>query len=98
MLSKIGVLSAKKMCAENNDLKNVMISPLYGSFEKFPKTFFFLAESDITYPDQQLAVEKMIASKVDTEVIVGENMPHIWPLLQVMKEGKLALREIIKRL
>ena len=30
MLSKIGVLSAKKMCAENNDLKNVMISPLLG--------------------------------------------------------------------
>ena len=32
MLSKIGVLSAKKMCAENNDLKNPMISPLFGRF------------------------------------------------------------------
>jgi len=63
MLSKMGVLSAKKMCAENNDLKNVMISPLYGSFEKFPKTILFLAENDITYPDQQLAVQKLVKAR-----------------------------------
>jgi len=36
MLSKTGVLSAKKMCAGNKDLKDQIISPLYGSFEGFP--------------------------------------------------------------
>src|SRR5690606_24011131 len=34
MLSKAGVLSAKKMCVGTGDLKDVRISPLYGSFEK----------------------------------------------------------------
>lgn len=95
MLSKKGVLSAKKMCVEKIDLKNTMISPLYGSFVGFPKTILFLAENDITYPDQRLVVEKLIAAKVDIQVIEGKQMPHIWPLLPIMKEGKVTLRKII---
>jgi len=96
MLSKIGVLSAKKMCAENNDLKNVMISPLFGSFDKFPNTILFLAENDIFYPDQKLAVEKFINAKINLELIEGKNMPHIWPFLPVMKEAKISLNKIIR--
>ena len=98
MLSKAGVLSAKKMCAENNDLKNEMISPLFGSFENFPKTILFLGERDITYPDQKLAVAKLKNAHAPLEVITGTNMPHIWPLLPVMKEAKTALLQIIDRL
>ncbi|WP_117884147.1 alpha/beta hydrolase fold domain-containing protein [Aureibaculum luteum] len=95
MMSKNGVLSAKIMCVENNDLKNPMISPLYGSFENFPRTILFLAENDITYPDQKLAIQKLVKAKVNHEIIVGMNMPHIWPILPVMKEAKIALNEII---
>src|SRR5690606_708100 len=35
MLSRVGVLSAKKMCAGNLNLKDVMISPLFGNFNNF---------------------------------------------------------------
>ena len=98
MLSKKGVLSAKMMCAENNDLKSSLISPIHGDFKEFPKTILFLAENDITYPDQLLAVQKMKASHVNIEVIIGNDMPHIWPLLPVMKEAKTALNQIIERL
>jgi len=99
MLSKKGLYSAMKMCAENNDLKNVMISPINGSFDQFPNTILFLGENDITYPDQQLVIQKLIKASVNIEVIVGNKMPHIWPLLPFMKEAKIALKEkIIDRL
>jgi acetyl esterase/lipase len=98
VLSKAGVLSAKNMCIGNHDLKNEIISPLYGSFDGFPPTILCLAQDDITYPDQLLTVKKLEKAKVDTEVIEGENMPHIWPFLPVMKEAKTALKEIINRL
>ena len=98
MLSKAGVLSAKKMCAGNLALKDPIISPIYGSFNSFPKTVLFLAENDITYPDQLLVVQKLKAEGVDLEVILGEKMPHIWPFLPVMKEARVALYQLIDRL
>ncbi|MCG8326166.1 MAG: alpha/beta hydrolase [Chitinophagales bacterium] len=98
MLSKAGVLSAKKMCAGVENLSNEMISPINGNFKGFPKTTIFVADNDITYPDQILAIKKMEASEVKVELIEGENMPHIWPLLPVMKEAKTALKLIINRI
>lgn len=96
MLSTEGVLSAKKMCAGSKDLKDPIISPLYGSFEGFPSTVLFLAKNDIMYPDGKLAEMKMKKSNVDLEVFERNNMPHIWPLLPVMKAAKTALNEIIR--
>lgn len=95
MLAKKGLVSAKKMCAENNDLKSEMISPLYGNFENFPQTMLFIGTHDITYPDQLLTAQKLKDANVHLELIEGENMPHIWPFLPVMKEAKTALNEII---
>ncbi|WP_205959837.1 alpha/beta hydrolase fold domain-containing protein [Flammeovirga aprica] len=95
MLSTVGVRSAKKMSAGEN-LDDPRISPLNGHFNGFPPTLFLMAEHDVTYPDQVLTVEKMKASEMKVEVINGEEMPHIWAFLPVMKEGKEALDKIIE--
>ncbi len=96
ILSKCGVLSAKKMCTENNNLTDEKISPINGSFKNFPETTFFLATNDITYPDQKRVLEIMTTDQVDFKVYKGENMPHIWPYLPVMSEAKKALNAIIE--
>lgn len=98
MLSKQGVLSAKKMCIGDDNLKNSDISPLYGSFKGFPTTHLFIAENDISSPDQLLFCEKLENDKVDNTVYKGEGMPHIWPLLPIMKEARIALNQIIQLL
>ncbi|MEP0266758.1 alpha/beta hydrolase [Dokdonia sp.] len=95
MLSKKGVLSAKQMCVDNNDLSNVRISPINGSFEAFPNTLIFAAENDITYPDQKIVIEKMKNSNTNLKVIIGDGMPHIWPILPIMKEAKNSLNKLI---
>lgn len=94
MLSKNGVLSAKKMCSEN--LENPLISPINETTNGFPPTFLFLAENDITYPDQLLFLEKLNHSQVNTSSYIGENLPHIWPYLPLMKEAKKSLKQITK--
>ncbi len=96
MLSLNGVLSAKKMCAGNLNLKSDIISPLYGSFKNFVSTHLFIAENDIMQPDQELLVEKMVAEKVNLNIYRGKKMPHIWPLLPFMKEAKNSLKTIIE--
>jgi acetyl esterase/lipase len=90
MLSKVGVISAKKMCAGHIDLKSPEISPLYGSFKHFIPTYIFIGENDIMQPDETLFVTKLKA-----ENIPGKGMPHIWAFLPVMLEAKIALKRII---
>ncbi|PQJ21821.1 alpha/beta hydrolase [Tenacibaculum sp. SG-28] len=94
ILSKKGVFSAKKLCA-NDRLKDPIISPNNGDYHNFPPTFLFLAENDITYPDQLIALQKLQKAKVAVFPIFGYNMPHIWPFLPVMKEARVALQKII---
>jgi acetyl esterase/lipase len=98
ILSKTGALSAKKMCAAGRPLKDPLISPLYGSFKGFPEVLMFIAENDITRPDQQLAAQKMRDEKVEVTTIFGEGMPHIWPILPVMKEARNAFSDIILKI
>ena len=96
MLSKNGVLSAKKMCSE--DLMDNRISPIYGSFIFFPKTYLYIAENDITTPDQLEFANKLNEANVQNFITYGKGMPHIWPLLPVMKEAKISLNEIINQI
>lgn len=96
MLSKKGVVSAKKMYLNDGDtLATLVLSPIHGRFEGFPTTYLFIATHDITYPDQLLFCEKLERADVSHTVITGKEMPHIWPLLPVMKEAKQALQQII---
>lgn len=98
LLAKKGVLSAKRMCAENNNLNTPKLSPISGSFEHFPETVLYLGTQDIMYPDEQIMVRKLKESNIKHKVVLGEGMPHIWPFLPVLKEAKLALSEIIAEL
>lgn len=98
MLSKKGVLSAKQMCSDNGNLKQVNLSPIYGDFNGFPNTILFIAENDITYPDQLLLCEKLKHANIKHQVIIGPQMPHIWPLLPIMKEARQALYQLINLL
>ncbi|WP_299436344.1 alpha/beta hydrolase [uncultured Aquimarina sp.] len=95
ILSMKGVLSANKMCAGEKSLKDPIISPLYGDFNNFPPVYLFLATDDILAPDQEIFIEKLKRSNVVLEVIVGENMPHVWPLLPFMSEAKMAFKKIV---
>lgn len=94
MLSRKGILSAKKMSAGNMDLRSEEISPLYGSFKGFVPIYLFSATHDVMHADALLFKEKLQKENVETEVIVGEGMPHIWPLLPIMRESKVALHRI----
>jgi acetyl esterase/lipase len=96
MLSRKGVLSAKKMSAGMVRLQSDEISPLYGSFKGFVPTHLFIATHDIMYPDAKLFAEELKNENKETEVIIGEGMPHIWPLLPLMSEAKMALDRIAK--
>ncbi len=98
MLGINGVRSAKKLAAGQLSLIDSAISPIYGTFNGFPPTILFAAEYDITYPDQIRLAKLLNENNIENQLIIGEKMPHIWPLLPVMREGRAALDEIIEAL
>jgi len=98
MLSKVGVLSAKRMCAGDLDLRSREISPLYGHIKGFIFTYIFIAENDIMRPDEEVFVEMLQRENVQVEVVIGKAMPHVWPFLPMMSESKIAIKQIINRI
>lgn len=44
MLSRVGAHSAKMMSAKGADIKDPMLSPLYGDFQGLPDTTMFLVD------------------------------------------------------
>ncbi|MEW7292055.1 alpha/beta hydrolase [Aquimarina sp. 2304DJ70-9] len=94
ILSCNGVSSAKKMLLGDVPLTDPLISPINGSLKNFPPIYMFSAEYDIFTPDQELFVNKARQEGVEIKVILGKNMPHVWPILPIMPEAKRALKEI----
>ncbi|GAA4278720.1 alpha/beta hydrolase fold domain-containing protein [Aquimarina mytili] len=95
ILSYNGVISAKRMLLEDIPLTDSIISPINGSLRNFPPIHMFSAELDIFTPDQELFTNKAKKEGVEIEVIVGQNMPHVWPILPIMSEAKAAIDKII---
>jgi acetyl esterase/lipase len=98
MLSIAGAKSAKQLCSIAGDLTDPRLSPLYGSYKGFPETHLFAGELDITYPDQELFAQRLKKTNENFSLVIGKGMPHIWPLLPVMKEAKQARNQLISLL
>lgn len=97
LLSLKGAESAQLFCGDTR-LDDPMISPIYGSFKGFPPTVIFIAQYDITSPDQWELVKTMRRDKVEVQVDYGEKMPHIWPLFPFMHEALQAKKRVLEAL
>ncbi|MBE6149374.1 MAG: alpha/beta hydrolase [Firmicutes bacterium] len=94
MLACNGLVEIAKIWAKDLDLKHYKISPLYGDFHKLPKIMLFTGDRELLYPDIELLYNKLINNYVESELIVGNNMNHNYPL-HPFKESKTALNIIM---
>lgn len=95
ILSINGVLSANTMCVGTRSLKDPLISPLFGDLENLPPIHLFMATDDILTPDQEIFVDKIKESNGSVEVIIGNGLPHVWPILPIMSEAKAGIEKIV---
>ena len=65
------------------------ISPLYGDLSILPPVLAFSGTHDILYPDTVLFAEKARALGRSVDLVSGERMFHVWPLID-MPEAKPA--------
>ncbi len=72
-----------KSWAGDTDTKDYKISPLFGSVSGLPETMIFVGTREIFYEDVLSFYEKLIGAGVEAELIVGEGMNHVYPILPI---------------
>lgn len=88
-LDIVGGTEAMRLYGGDVPLGDWRISPLYGDLSILPPVLAFSGTHDILYPDTMLFAEKARALGRSVELVSGERMFHVWPLID-MPEAKPA--------
>ena len=82
--------------AHDADRSNPYLSPYYGQFHDFPPVLLTVGSHEMLLDDALRVAEKLKAAGVSVDVIVGEGMFHIYPLLHSLSPtGKYAFQKIL---
>jgi len=95
ILGEVGLREIGKAWAGDLDTKDYRVSPLYGDNEGLAKTLIFVGDGEIFYQDVLKFYNKLQDEDVESELIVGKGMFHIYPLFPV-PEAKNAFKELKK--
>ena len=96
MLGIEGAREIGKAWAGDLDTKDYKVSPLFGEVDKLPKTTIFVGTHEIIYPDIVEFYNKLHDNGVDAELIVGDEMSHVYPLYPMVPEAKEAFNRIVE--
>lgn len=97
MLATLGLQEAGRLYAGELGVQHPLVSPLHGDLSGLPPILLFAGTRDIAHHDELLFVTKARAAGVKVELVVGEGMVHVWPILPIA-EGKQALERIERQL
>ncbi len=89
-----GVRLATSLYAQDGDLNEWRFSPVTGNLSKLPPMQILIGKRDILYPDTTVFAVKAKDAGANVEMIVEDEMFHVWPLLN-MPEAKRARTQIV---
>ncbi len=72
-----------------------LASPLYADLHGLPPLFVVVGDAEALYSDSTRLVEKVEAAGGEVELLVGEDLLHIYPLFaSILPEGREAIEQI----
>ena len=85
----------EKIYAQNENLKNKLISPIYGDYDNFPPMLIQIGTHEILESDAVKIYEKALLKKVDVKLSRYKNMFHGFQFVgSILPEYKIAWHEI----
>ena len=78
-----GGLEAMRLYGGDIPAGDWRISPLYGDLSVLPPVMAFSGTHDILYPDTVLFAERARALGRQVDLVAGERMFHVWPLIDM---------------
>ena len=80
ILNKVYINSMIKNYADGEDIKNPLISPLYGDFRGFPPTYIQVGDYEILLNDSTSLHKKMVKENVSVKIDVFKGMWHVFQI------------------
>ncbi len=81
--------------SNGDNVKNPIISPLYGNLKGLPPIKIYVGTYEILYDQGISLYEKLKQEKNNTEIYIGEKMGHVFPIIPT-KAAKKAKENMIK--
>ncbi len=73
-----------------------LASPLYGSFANLPPLLLFASRSEVLRDDAVRVADRARAQRVAVELVLEDDMPHVWPLFYgLMPEAERAVETAV---
>lgn len=88
MLSKKLLDPCFLLWADKVELTDYHISPLNGELKGLPDMLIFMGNRDLLYPDVILLVDKLRSAGNKTKLVIGNGLPHIFPLITAPEREK----------
>jgi len=96
ILDTYGAIEFGKLWAgDDSEVKNPLVSPLYGDMKNMPDTLMFVGTDEIVFPDDMLVYDKMVSNGVNVVVAKGNGFWHIFPTFPI-EEQELCI-DLIKQ-
>lgn len=96
ILKQSGIHEVAKVWA-GEDLKQPLVSPLFGDLSGLGRISIYIGTHDILYPDNRLFHEKLLKEGIDHRYIEREKMNHVYVGLPI-KEARVDIQELIEEL
>ncbi len=80
-------VNPRAMYVGENDPKNPLISPIYGSFEDLPPTYVLVSDSEMLLDDSLRLARKAHMYQSEVRVDVWRKVPHVWVSMPFLPES-----------
>ncbi|MBR1851785.1 MAG: alpha/beta hydrolase [Lachnospiraceae bacterium] len=83
MLSAYGLVEMGKCWAGDLDLHDYKVSPIFGNISSLQNVYLFVGTREIFYPDVTDFYDMLKKFNINTELVVGEGLNHVYPLYPI---------------
>lgn len=83
-----GLAIAGERWADNLDVKDYRVSPIYGKIKKMPEALIYTGTSEVMYPDNRLLFEKLTKANCKATLVVGDGLYHVFANDSEIPEGR----------
>lgn len=94
MFTPESLKNAAQFYLNGREATDPVASPLYGDLQGLPPLLIFASRQEILLSDAQRLHDKALAAGVKSQLVLESDMPHVWPIMVMLPEAKLSLRQV----